>query len=440
MIKDQDYLKKTASFCIDLAKKLGATDSSALAINSISETVNFRNKKLDESDRSDNLGLTLTTYIGKKKSSISSSNLTENNIKTLVERCIETTKITPEDEFNSLPDKELLAKEIKDLNLYDDDHIENDKKIEYLKEVEDVAFEKKEIINTETGFSESKSNFILANSDGFLNGYKSSSFSASCVAVAKDNNNNMERDYEFTSTCHLNDMLKPNQIGEMAAKKTIQKLNPRKIESEKISIIFDKRISKGILSVFASAISSSSIARGTSFLKDQINNEEIFSDTINIFDKPDIIKGLGSKYFDSEGVRTKELKLVDRGILKHYLVDTYNGKKLNLKSNGRNDGTTNLYFENGSIAYKDLLNLDQRTLYITETIGHGSNLVTGDYSVGATGFMVENGVFKYPVSEITIAGNFKDIFKNITLADDLEFKYSTNAPTMKIEGMVVAGK
>ena len=177
MVKDQDYLKKTASFCIDLAKKLGATDSTAAVMHSISETVNFRNKKLDESDRSDSLGVSLTTYIGKKKSSISSSNLTEENIKTLVERCIETTKITPEDEYNSLPDKDLLANKINDLNLYDDDHIENDEKIEYLKEVEEAAFQKKEIINTETGFSESKSNFILASSDGFLNGYKSSSFS-----------------------------------------------------------------------------------------------------------------------------------------------------------------------------------------------------------------------------------------------------------------------
>jgi len=225
----------------------------------------------------------------------------------------------------------------------------------------------------------------------------------------------------------------------LAAKKTIQKLNPQKIESEKISIIFDRRISKGILSALASAISASSIARGTSFLKDKIN-EEIFSTSINIYDKPDIIKGLGSQYFDNEGVKTKELKLVDQGILKHYLVDTYYGKKLHLKSNGRSGGTSNLYFEKGSTSYKNLLKLNQKALYITETIGHGSNLVTGDYSVGATGFMVENGVFKYPVSEITIAGNFNDMFKNITLADDLEFKYSTNAPTMLIEGMVVAGK
>ena len=439
MFKDQDYLKKTASFCIDLAKKIGATDSSVTVMHKISETVNFRNKKLDESDRSDNLGIILTTYIGKKKSSISSSNLNQDNIKNLVERCIDTTKITPEDEYNSLPDKELLAKESKDLNLFDDTHFENDKKIEYLKEVEESAFEEKKIINTESGFSETKTNFILANSDGFLNGHKSSHFSASCVTVAKDESNNMERDYEFTNTCHLVDMTKATEIGKIASKKTIEKLNPQKIESEKISIIFDKRISKGILNVLASAISSSSIARGTSFLKEKMN-QKIFASSINVFDKPDIVKGLGSRYFDSEGVKTNELKLIDNGVLKHYLVDTYNGKKLNLRSNGRRGGTSNLYFDNGSISYKDLLKHNQRTLYITETIGHGSNLVTGDYSVGATGFMIENGIFKHPVSEIPIAGNFKDIFKNITLADDLEFKYSTNAPTILIEGMVVAGK
>ena len=439
MFKDQDYLKKTASFCIDLAKKIGATDSSVTVMHKISETVNFRNKKLDESDRSDNLGIILTTYIGKKKSSISSSNLNQDNIKNLLERCIDTTKITPEDEFNSLPDKDLLANEIKDLNLFDNAHFENDKKIEYLKEVEESAFEEKKIINTESGFSETKTNFILANSDGFLNGHKSSNFSASCVTVAKDESNNMERDYEFTNTCHLVDMMKATEIGKIASKKTIEKLNPQKIESEKISIIFDKRISKGILNVLASAISSSSIARGTSFLKEKMN-QKIFASSINVFDKPDIVKGLGSRYFDSEGVKTNELKLIDNGVLKHYLVDTYNGKKLNLRSNGRSSGTSNLYFDNGSISYKDLLKHNQRTLYITETIGHGSNLVTGDYSVGATGFMIENGIFKYPVSEITIAGNFKDIFKNITLADDLEFKYSTNAPTVLIEGMVVAGK
>ena len=438
MVKDQVFLEKKASYCLDLAKKLGATEASVIVSNSISETVNFRNKKLDESNRSDNLSIDITTYVGKKKSSISSSNLLNENLNILLEKCIETTKNTPEDEFNSLPDRDLLAKEVKDLNLYDDTNLKNDHKIDYLKKLEASAAFNKKIINTESSFTQNKSNFILANSEGFCDGYKTSSFTASSVTVAKDENS-MERDYEYSSKCHLDDLEDAEKLGKLAADQTIRKLSPKKIGSEKISIIFDKRIAKGMLSAFASAISSSAISRGTSFLKDKIN-QKIFADSINVFDKPDILKALGSRSFDNEGVKTDTLKLVDNGILKNYLIDTYNGKKLSLKSNGRCGGASNLYFENGRMSYKDLLNSSSKSLYITETIGHGSNIVTGDYSVGATGFLVENGEFKYPINEITIAGNFKDMFQNITLANDLDFKYSTNSPTMKIEGMVVAGK
>ena len=438
MVKDQNYLENKASYCLDLAKKLGASDSSVVVSNSISETVNFRNSKLDESNRSDNLSINITTYINKKKSSISSSNLLNDNLKILIEKCIETSKNTPEDEFNSLPYKDLMADKVKDLNLYDDTHISNDKKIEYLKQLEFSSSNDKKIINTESSFSENKSNFVLASSKGFSKGYKTSSFTASSVVVAKDEKS-MERDYEYTRKCHLKDVKAADDLGKIAAEQTIRKLSPKKIGSEKISIIFDKRIAKGMLSTFGSAISSSAISRGTSFLKDKIN-QKIFSDDINIFDKPDILKGLGSRSFDAEGVKTDTLKLVEKGILKHYLIDTYNGKKLNLKSNGRCGGSSNLYFENGKISYKDLLNSNSKCLYITETIGHGSNIVSGDYSVGATGFLIENGEFKHPINEITIAGNFKDMFENITLADDLEFEYSTNSPTMMIEGMVVAGK
>ena len=387
MVKDQEYLESKASYCLELAKKLGATDASVNVGSSISETVNFRNKKLDESNRSDNLGIDITTFIGKKKSSISSSNLLKENLNVLIEKCIETTKNTPEDEFNALPDKDLLAKEVKELNLYDDTHIENNDKIEYLSKLEASASKNKKIINTESSFTEDKSNFILANTDGFRKGFKTSSFVASSVAVAKDDKS-MERDYEYTLKCHLKDIKSAEELGKVAAEQTIRKLSPRKIGSKKIAIIFDKRIAKGILSTFASAITSSAISRGTSFLKDKIG-QKIFSNSISIFDKPDILKGLGSQSFDSEGVKTETLKLVEQGILKDYLLDTYNGKKLNLKSNGRCGGTSNLYFDNGNVSYKDLLSSNSKCLYITETIGHGSNIITGDYSVGATGFLVE---------------------------------------------------
>ncbi|NDG90050.1 MAG: TldD/PmbA family protein, partial [Proteobacteria bacterium] len=353
MVKDQEYLRNKASYCLDLAKKLGATSASVSVGHSISESVSFRNKVLDESNRSDNLGVSITTYIDKKKSSISSSNLLDENIKTLIEKCIETTKITPEDEFNGLPDKNLLANKIKDLDLYDESHIENDKKIEYLKELETATSDNDKIVNTESGFTENKSNFILASSDGFCEGYKTSSFTASCVAVAKDDKS-MERDYDYTSKCFLSDIKSSSHLAKETREKTIKKLSPQKIGSEKINIIFDKRIASSLLSAFAGAISGSAIARGTSFLKDKLG-EQVFSQNINIIDQPDILKGLGSRPFDSEGVKTETLKLVEKGQLKSYLVDTYNGKKLNLKSNGRCGGTSNLFFENGELSFDELL-------------------------------------------------------------------------------------
>ena len=439
MIKDDRFLEKIADFCISKSKDLGATSSNVLVMNTISENVNIRNKKLDGSERSENLGVTLTTYIGKKKASISSTNLSENNLTELATRCIDSAKVTPEDEYNSLPDQELHFNGEKNLELYDNTHLSNDEKINFIKEAEEVAFSHDKIVNTNgSGFSETKSNFILANSNGFSDGYKTSQFTAYCEVVSKSNGS-MERDYEYSSKRHYKDLLTPKQIGESAAKLAISKLNPKKIESSKMGIIFDKRIAQNLLSTFASAISSNTISKGTTFLKDCLD-KKIFNDQINIIDKANIKKANGSRYFDSEGVRVEDLQLVKNGILKDYLIETYSGKKINRKSNGRSSGTTNLYFENGDQSFDQLINSEKKLLYIKETIGRGANIITGDYSVGASGIMIENGKFKFPVSEITIAGNFNEMFKNIILADDLEFKYSTNSPTMLVNGITVGGK
>ena len=439
MIKEDRFLEKIADFCISKSKDLGSTSSNVLVMNTISENVNIRNKKLDGSERSENLGVTLTTYIGKKKASISSTNFSENNLIELVTRCIDSTKVTPEDEYNSLPDQELHFKGEKNLELYDNTHLSNDEKINFIKEAEEVAFSHDKIVNTNgSGFSETKSNFILANSNGFSDGYKTSQFTAYCEVVSKSNGS-MERDYEYSSKRHYKDLLTPKQIGESAAKLAISKLNPKKIESNKMGIVFDKRIAQNLLSTFASAISSNTISKGTTFLKDCLN-KKIFNDKINVIDKANIKKANGSRYFDSEGVRIEDLQLVKNGILNDYLVETYSGKKINRKSNGRSSGTTNLYFENGDQSFDQLINSEKKLLYIKETIGRGANIITGDYSVGASGIMIENGKFTFPVSEITIAGNFNEMFKNIILADDLEFKYSTNSPTMLVNGITVGGK
>ena len=439
MLKEETYLIKIAENCIDNSKKFGATDAEIFVSHSVSENVNLRNKKLDGSERSENLGINITTYLGKKKSSISSTNLNEKNLINLIEKCVDATKATPEDELNSLPDKELYFKGEKNLDLYDATEIDNEHKINYIKEAEEEAFSDEKIVNTNgSGFSQNKSNFILANTNGFINGYKTSQFTAYCEVVSKSNGS-MERDYEYSSKRFFDDIKKPKELGAKAALNAINKLNPKKIKSDKLSIVFDKRISKSFLSSFANAISSSAISKGTTFLKNKLN-EQIFNQKINITDKGDIKKANGSRYFDKEGVDIKELELVKNGILNDYLIDTYNGKKIKKKSNGRSSGTTNLYFLNGDSSFKDLINSKNKILYINETIGRGANLITGDYSVGASGIMVENGEFTYPVSEITIAGNFNEMFKNIALANDLEFNYSTNSPTMLIEGMVVGGK
>ena len=438
MIKDKKFLEKIATNCIDKAKKLGATDCEVTVSNNISETVNFRNKNIDESKRSDVIGIEISTYIQKKKSNISSSNINEDNLDSLITRCIEMTKITPEDEYNSLPNKDLLATEHKDLELYDEISISNEKKIDYLKQAEESAFQDKRITNTEgSSFTQVKNNFVLANSLGFSMGYQSSIYSASCEIIAKSNGS-MERDYEYTQKRFFSDLKPPETLGNEAAERAIKKLNPKKIKSEKIPIIFEQRVAKSLLDPFANAISASSFARGTSFLKDKLN-KNIFSKDINIIDDPLISKALGSQIFDSEGVKSNKVTLVKEGSLKNLLLDTYYGKILKMESNGRSGGTTNLYFENGTKSCKELLNAHTKSLYINELIGRGANIVTGDYSVGASGMLIENGEFSYPINEITIAGNLSEMFNNITLANDLKFSYATNSPTLMIEGMVLAG-
>jgi PmbA protein len=269
-------------------------------------------------------------------------------------------------------------------------------------------------------------------------GYQSSIYSASCEIIAKSNGS-MERDYEYTQKRFFSDLKPPETLGNKAAERAIKKLNPKKIKSEKIPIIFEQRVAKSLLDPFADAISASSFARGTSFLKDKLN-KNIFSKDINIIDDPLISKALGSQIFDSEGVKSSKVTLVKEGSLENLLLDTYYGKILKMKSNGRSGGTTNLYFENGTKSFKELLNTHTKALYINELIGRGANIITGDYSVGASGMLIENGEFSYPINEITIAGNLSEMFNNITLANDLEFSYATNSPTLMIEGMVVAGK
>jgi PmbA protein len=439
MIKEKKDLENLADYSIKKAIACGSTECEINVRSSVSETVNYRNKKIENSDRSDILIINIKTYIGNKKSSSSFTYIDKNNTDTMIKKCVDITKLLPEDKYNVLPDKNLLAKGGHDLLQFDDIEINNQKKIEYLKHAEDSALSNKFIIKTNgSSFTQSKNNFILANSLGFSSGFKRSEFSSYTDLVAKKNESGMERDYYYDSKTYYKDLISPEDLGKKAAKLTIRKLNPKKVKTQSIPIIFEKRISKNILSILSSSLSGSSFARGTSFLKDKMN-KKIFPKNINVIDDPLIEKSLYSSSFDNEGVKSDKIKLVKDGVLNNIILNTYYSKMLNVNSNGRSGGLTNTYFETGNISYNDLFKDYKKLILITDIMGSFGNPITGDFSCGATGIYFENDE-SYPINNFTLAGKVHDIFKNIILANDLEFKYAKNCPTALVqEGLVVGG-
>ena len=296
------------------------------------------------------------------------------------------------------------------------------------------------------GASFSRTGVALATSEGFFGAYAGTS-SGIGVAVLAGEGTGMERDYDQASARHVADLESAEAIGRSAGMRTVKRLNPRKVKSQAVPIVYDPRVSGGLVGHFASAISGRSIARGVSFLKDMMG-KAVFGPAINIVDDPHRVRGLRSKPFDGEGVANKRWALIEGGVLKTWLLDCASAMQLGLSTTGhaaRGTGgppmpsTTNLYMEAGTLSPEALIADIKEGLYVTELAGMGVNGVTGDYSMGAIGFWIENGQIAYPVSEITVAGNLKDMFQHMTPASDLEFKHGTNAPTIRIEGMTVAG-
>jgi PmbA protein len=286
----------------------------------------------------------------------------------------------------------------------------------------------------------------LATSDGFAGSYTSTSFSVSCAVIGGEGDH-MERDYASHSARHLADLDAPEDIGLRAATRTIERLAPRKIESMKTNVVYHPRVSASLLGHLAGALTGTSIARGTSFLRDEMG-KQIMSDAITICDDPLRPRGLRSAGFDGEGVATKALTPVENGVLKCWFLDSSSARQLALETNGRaargaggppGPSPTNLYMQAGDISVADMLKQIGSGFYVTELIGMGVNGVTGDYSRGASGFWIEDGEITYPVSEMTIASNLKEMFMNMTPADDLAFRRGVNAPTILVEGMSLAG-
>ena len=430
------------------ATKAGADHADAVYFEGKSTAVSWRLGKLEDMERSENSDLGLRVIIGKKQAIVSSSDMADRTLDELVERAIDMAKNTPQDPYSGLADKTLLAlDDIPDLDLCDEYELDEESLKNIAAEAEAHALGKKGITNSEgANTSVSKGNITLANSDGFVGHYSSSNFGCSISLIAGEGTR-MERDYAWSSRRHYEDMDSPYKIAEEAVERTLKKLNPRKVKSCEIPVVYDPRVSRSLIGHLASAVNGAAIARGTSFLLEMME-KQIFPKNINIIDHPHILRGPSSRPFDGEGVKNAPLDIIRDGILKNWILDSSSARQLKLTSNGRasrgtssppSPSTSNLYLEAGSVSVKDLISDIKQGFYVTEMIGSSVNGITGDYSRGASGFWIENGELSYPVNEITVAGNLKDMYMKMTAADDLEIKYGTDAPTVRINKMMLAG-
>ena len=440
--------EETAQNIIDLTLKAGASDCDVVLAKSHGKSISCRFQKIEDLDESNEKTIGIRALVDQRQAFVSSSDIETDNVDKLVTKCVEMAKLAPIDDTAVLGDSSLFEHDAPDLDLFEKEEVNTETLIEAVKECEDAALSVKGITNSEgAGASSSKGEFFLATSNGFHGGYQSSSSSVSCSVLAGQGQD-MERDYEYAVKRHISDLPSAKEIGLSAAEKTLKRLNAKKISSTKLPVVFDKRISNDLLGYLASSISGTSIARGTSFLKDSLG-KQIFNKDVTIIDDPAINRGLGSKPFDGEGVKVEKRELVSNGKLNTWILNTSTAKKLGLKTTGnasRSVGsppgvsTSNLYMTNGLKSYDDILSSINYGFYATELIGMGVNLVTGDYSMGASGMLIEKGEITHAVSEVTIASNLKEIFMNLSAANDLEFKYRTNAPTVLIESMTLAGK
>ena len=433
-----DTIENSLNLLLDTAKKLGAESASVMGGENTSINVAARLGKLENIERNESKSIGLQIIDNKRKVNLSSTNFNKDALIELVESAMSMIKSIPEDEFCGLADKEMLYKGNLDLDLVDNYIPENDLLLESSIEAEDSALSINGVTNSEGASSSySKNKIFLATSDGFYN-YKEKTNYSSSISVIAGKGTKMERDYEYQSKIHNKDLDAPKTIGEIAANRAVSRLNPKKVKSNSVPIIFDPRVSGSLLSLFTGGISGQAVARGTSFLKDKMK-KNIFKKDIQIIDDPHVLRGPGSRTFDGEGVESKKIKIVENGVLKSWLLSSQSARQLNLRTTGHSSGVSNLYMEPGDKTNTELLSSIKEGFYVTEMMGMSFNQVTGDYSRGATGFWIEKGQKTYPVSEVTIAGNIIDMYSMLTPASDLKLITGMDAPTILIEKMMVAG-
>jgi PmbA protein len=432
---------------IAAAQKAGADAADALIVESVSAGVSYRLGKLEEIERAESADLGLRVFLGRRVAFVSSTDFSRDALEALPERALAMAKLAPEDPFAGLAPRERLARSFPELDIEDAEEPSADALVERARAVEGAALAVPGITNSEGGgASFSRSAIALATSEGFFGRYAGTSHTLG-VAVLAGEGTAMERDYEYVSARHLADLESGEAVGRRAGERTLKRLGARKIKSQSVPVVYDPRVSAGLLGHLVGAISGASIARGVSFLKDSMGRE-IFSPSVGVVDDPHRQRGLRSKPFDGEGVANARLEVIENGVLKTWLLDCASARQLGLQTTGhaaRSTGgpphpaATNLYMQPGAVTAAELISDIAQGFYVTELIGMGVNNVTGDYSRGATGFWIENGEIAYPVSEVTIAGNLVPMFRALTPASDLVFRYGTNAPTCRIDGMTLAG-
>lgn len=429
------------------AKSLGADAADAILAEGTSSSLSCRLGKAEDLERSEGADLGLRVLIGRRQAVVSSSDTSPNALKELVERAIAMAKAVPEDTYAGLADPDQLASDIPDLDEFDPAEVSAEKMIEMAQACEDAARAVDGVTNSEGAeMGYGKSTMYLAATNGFSGMRRGSRFSLS-VSVVAGEGTGMERDYDYASTVWFSDLTAPEEIGQKAGENTVKRLNPRKVESDQVPVVYDPRVASSLLRHLTSAINGQSVARGTTFLKDQMG-EQVLARGLNIIDDPLRKRGLSSKPFDGEGIGTETRHLVKDGVLQTWILDLATARQLGLQTTGHasrgvggppSPSSTNVHLDAGDISRDDMIKGIERGFYVRELIGMGVNGVTGDYSRGAGGFWIENGEIAYPVNEITIAGNLKDMFMHMTPADDLEFKHATNAPTIRVDGMTLAG-
>ncbi len=433
---------------IGKAKTAGADAADAVFVDGRSLSLSQRLGQRENLERSEGTDLGLRVFVGNRQAIVSSSDISEGALDELASRAVAMARSVPEDPFCGLAGEDLIASEFPDLDIFDETEPTPDQLSDMAGRAEDAARAVPGVTNSEgaeAGWG--VTTVAIAASNGFSGSYSRSGVSLSVSVLAGDGTE-MERDYDYATTVFLDDLPEPETIGRNAGERAVRRLNPKKMGSSSVPVVFDPRVSNGIVGHLAGAINGASVARGMTFLKDKMG-ETLFPENVTITDDPLRRRGLRSKPFDGEGVATKALNLINGGVLTTWIMDLRSARQLGLKTTGSaargtsgppSPSPTNLFMEAGEPSPADLMGDIKSGLYITEMIGFGINGVTGDYSRGAGGFWIENGELAYAVSEITIAGNLIDMFANLTPANDLEFRYGTNAPTLRIDGMTIAGK